>query len=235
MSEFDKYLQEWHKTLVEEEALTTEDIDELEDHLRVDFLHMKEMGLDDQDAFYLAARHLGKTDTICNEYRKVNGTSLWTRRVQWMIIGYLVFYLLNVITTVISQTAATTATVFTSGWISFIVYGIAQIILLFGVVYIIYGLLSGKEPFLNTLANSVNFAHSKSNVFLLAGFLGAILLSTGSRIIGSFVRGRMLNPYQYGTYAYGEMILNILWGLLLPTLLISLVSQSRRKKRVKSN
>jgi hypothetical protein len=231
MSNFETYLQDWCNTIAENEALTAEDISELEDHLQADFLRLKETGLCDQDAFWLAAKRLGETDTICSEFRKVNGTSLWTRRVQWMIIGYLAVSLLNVSINMISKLAATIAALFASGWISFIVYGAAQIALLFGMVYIVYNLLFGTESFLNVLANGFHFVKLKPKGLLLIAFSGMILLSVGSKFFMSVVRSHMLDPYQYGSYAYGETILNIVFSILVPALLISLIFKSQRNPR----
>ena len=196
------------------------------------FLELKEMGLNEQEAFWLAEKRLGDIGNICSEYRKVNGVALWARRAQWMLIGYLVFSLLQMMIGAASRLAAAVAALSGSGWISFIVYGIVQIALLYGLVYLVYNLLFGAEPFLNALAKGFDFARSKSSNLLLATLLGAVLLFTGSRIIGSFLYSNLLDPYQMSIYGYGEMILNIVLGILLPALLISLLIQSLRKRKV---
>lgn len=231
MSEFETYIQDWQNAIAENEELTPEDITELEDHLQTDFLQLKEMGLNDQDAFWLAEKHLGRTDALTREYGKVNGSASWARRTQWMLIGILVFWLLQSVVSFVSQLSAAAAAFSGSGWISFIVYGLVQVAILIGLLYEIYHLIFGTGKHSKVLGSILQFVRATPGKALVIIILSTCLLSLGTAFFVPYFMSNLLGPNQFSSFAYGMSGLSFVMGIVYPLLIISLLIQSLRKRR----
>jgi hypothetical protein len=85
----DDRIQMWRETMRQREALQVDDIEELESHLRDELPRLAAAGLSEDEAFVIATGRLGQGDDLAAEFSKVNGASIWARRVQWMLVGYL--------------------------------------------------------------------------------------------------------------------------------------------------
>lgn len=62
----------WKLDLVKKNNLTKENIIELEDHLLDSIDDLKAKGLSEEESFIIAQKRMGKVDTICLEFDKVN-------------------------------------------------------------------------------------------------------------------------------------------------------------------
>ncbi len=84
------WIANWRQALLAHEALLAEDVDELEDHLRLAVVHLEAEGLSEEAACLAAAQRLGQAEGLAQEFGKVNGRALWAQRLFWMIAGLLV-------------------------------------------------------------------------------------------------------------------------------------------------
>ncbi|MFT3893451.1 MAG: hypothetical protein QM730_17625 [Anaerolineales bacterium] len=91
MHNLEPAIENWRKELLAQESILPENIEEMEDHLRTSCLHLLKQGLSEDEAFFIAAKRLGASRKLNIEFRKVNTIALWVRRLQWMIIGFLLF------------------------------------------------------------------------------------------------------------------------------------------------
>ncbi|MTH67192.1 hypothetical protein GJ743_02245 [Agromyces bracchium] len=79
--ELDRLVASWREWLERRDALSAQDIDELEGHLldRVDSL--RAAGLHDDEAFLVAVKRLGAVDELSREYARVHSERLWKQLV----------------------------------------------------------------------------------------------------------------------------------------------------------
>jgi len=94
-------IRNWKAYLRERGSFLPADLEELESHLRDEIDDLSSRGLDEEEAFFIGIKRLGKTDDLSREFYKQNAQSLWkhlfaptekgaatTTRDVWIIIGF---------------------------------------------------------------------------------------------------------------------------------------------------
>jgi hypothetical protein len=89
MSSLNDLIKQRKKGLSGEESLQSDDLAELEQHLRNSVTELRRSGLNDEEAFLVASSRLGNAAALEMEFRKVNGGRVWRRRIFWMLAGYV--------------------------------------------------------------------------------------------------------------------------------------------------
>jgi hypothetical protein len=84
-------IQQWRENLGQSPAFRSENLNELESHLRDSIATLQTRGLSVEEAFLLATRRVGKGGLLEAEFCKVNGITVWLDRLFWMLIGYQVW------------------------------------------------------------------------------------------------------------------------------------------------
>jgi len=72
-------IAEWRSHLLRRQALSTADVDELEDHLRTQVADLVEGGLDEEEAFLIGVKRIGNLDAVSQEYAREYSERLWKR------------------------------------------------------------------------------------------------------------------------------------------------------------
>jgi hypothetical protein len=70
-------IEQWREHLLSHAALSVEDVDELESHLRDEIDAMTSAGLDADEAFLIAVKRLGAVDELSREYANAHSERLW--------------------------------------------------------------------------------------------------------------------------------------------------------------
>jgi hypothetical protein len=91
----EKDIQKWRSDLKGQGSLDSNDLDELENHLRESVEDLESEQLSLEEAFIVAKRRIGKPSDLRAEFQKVNPGRLWSTRVCWMLVGYLSFTLIG--------------------------------------------------------------------------------------------------------------------------------------------
>ena len=81
MSVLDTRIAEWRTALLRGGAVTSEDADELEAHLREQSDDLVATGLSDEEAFLVAVRRLGEVNRITAEFAREHSDRLWKQLV----------------------------------------------------------------------------------------------------------------------------------------------------------
>lgn len=76
-SELETQIDRWRGYVQRRQAISADDVDELEDHLRRQISERKATGLDDDEAFLVAIKRLGNMDAISREYAHEHSERLW--------------------------------------------------------------------------------------------------------------------------------------------------------------
>jgi len=83
--------QHWRENLAQSPTFQSENLNELESHLRDSVAALQLRGLSAEEAFLIATRRIGKGSSLESEFGKVNGTAVWLDRFFWILIGYQVW------------------------------------------------------------------------------------------------------------------------------------------------
>ncbi len=84
-------IQSWRENLGQSPAFSSENLDELELHLRDSTTTLQSRGLSVEEAFLVATKRIGRGASLEAEFGKVNGTAVWLDRLFWMLICYQVW------------------------------------------------------------------------------------------------------------------------------------------------
>ena len=75
--ELEADIDRWRGYVQRHQAISSADIDELEDHLRGQVADLRVTGLDDQEAFLVAIKRLGNLDAVSREFAREHSDRLW--------------------------------------------------------------------------------------------------------------------------------------------------------------
>lgn len=110
MFDLDLAIEQWKDTIGSLESIRTDDVLELESHLRSLVSELSRGGLAESEAFIVATHRLGKPAELNSEYAKVHGATVWQKRVLWMLCGYVAYSIgsawINAIATFASMSVA---------------------------------------------------------------------------------------------------------------------------------
>jgi len=103
MFNLNEQINRWRSNLAQSETLGNSDIDELESHLREEIENLTTLKLSEEDAFLIATHRLGSTESLAEEYEKINHGKRFRQNVSWMITGILTYLLATHFATAISK------------------------------------------------------------------------------------------------------------------------------------
>jgi hypothetical protein len=96
-------IQRWRENLGQSPAFRSENLNELESHLRDSIATLQTRGLSAEESFTVAAKRIGRGQPLETEFAKVNAHAVWLDRILWMLIGVQVWAFVSSMTA-ISQT-----------------------------------------------------------------------------------------------------------------------------------
>lgn len=94
--DLNRAIQNWRENLGQSPAFRSENLYELETHLRDAIVTLRGSGLSDEEAFIIAAKRLGKSSHLEAEFAKQNSRSVWLDRALWILLGAQLWGLANV-------------------------------------------------------------------------------------------------------------------------------------------
>lgn len=105
ITQFDlnRAIRHWRENLTRTPAIRSENLDELETHLRDSVASLQSRSLSTEEAFIVASRRIGRLDSLEAEFGKVNGGTVWLDRVLWMLIGLQIWGLVSGVVGTISS------------------------------------------------------------------------------------------------------------------------------------
>jgi hypothetical protein len=80
-------IQRWRDNLEQTPAFRTENLNELESHLRDSIATLQSKQLSTEETFLLATRRVGNTAALEAEFGKYNSSALWLDRALWIFVG----------------------------------------------------------------------------------------------------------------------------------------------------
>jgi hypothetical protein len=86
-------MESWRNELAAQPNLTQETRRELETHLNDTVSELRQRGLDDEEAFWLAHRRTGQPEQLGAEFVKANPDEAWRERIFWIALACLMIEL----------------------------------------------------------------------------------------------------------------------------------------------
>ncbi len=94
--DLNRAIQQWREDIAQSPAFRTENLNELESHLRDSIAALQSHGLSGEEALVVASRRIGKGRALEQEFGKVNGRSVWLDRLLWMLIGFQFWVMISI-------------------------------------------------------------------------------------------------------------------------------------------
>lgn len=76
-AELEAEIDRWRGYVQRRQAISSADVEELEDHLREQVADLRATGLDDEEAFLVAIKRLGNLDAVSREFAREHSDRLW--------------------------------------------------------------------------------------------------------------------------------------------------------------
>lgn len=221
MFDLNRSLDQWRRQLQRGGQCLDEDIAELEEHLREEAQALEKLGLSSEEAFFLAARRLGRVDMLQDEFGKVNAGYAWLTRFRWMAVGVVVYLLGTSLAEAVYRgiVAIAASSGLTGYWT-----GVFAIILTAAVIsggaYLFHLAMRGYNVGQRI---DISIAKRRSRIGLVGGILAcSIALSLCSIVL------RMWIIYQVGPADFGRLtavpsLLSLASSSLLPGILLFII------------
>ena len=139
----------WRSQMLARESISSENVRELETHLRDTVSNLTASNLTEEEAFWLAVRRLGPTEQLTEEFSKDDPTAKWRTRIFWMATALFAFRFLSTMLNRLFywlETSATTTALEVEAshfWLQFLAV-IKPFALLIAASVLAWGLLSSR-------------------------------------------------------------------------------------------
>jgi len=89
--DLDQNVAHWKTSLFKSQKMANENIEELSDHLYSEIDTLREIGLDEEEAFLVARKRIGSVESIAAEFKKVNRQILFIHEITPYVKGILIY------------------------------------------------------------------------------------------------------------------------------------------------
>lgn len=209
-------IENWRNELLAQESILSENIEELEDHLRMSISQLVKHGLSEDEAFLIATKRIGASSNLKIEFGKINSIVLWIQRLRWMVLGVLLFQACSGMWTLFAKVTSEYLLVFSKSAMTS------------GVVFIVFSTLLPIIVWivLRDIAHADSVLHNRLTMFsqfmvenqkVLAGFLASIFLiiPVAETYLSSTVT-RSLTPRVFGEYSLVVSVYGLIAGVFFP-------------------
>ena len=220
MFDMNEQIKVWRSELSHKQTLEKSDIDELENHLREEIERLTASELTQEEAFLVAAHRLGHSESLSEEFAKVNTSILWRKRLfragavvlAWIILGYIgqVFSRAYVLLAVFTG--------FRKGY-SLIVFDILSQVTFFSIVVFAFYFISKK----NSIGRIWFFKIADSFRGKLVLFIVVLMIVVGTLALKTLVMAitiRHFNVQNFGQISMVQFYHGLIQVIFMPLLLL---------------
>ena len=204
-------LENWRATAAASEGISKEAVDEMEEHLRQSTTDLEARGLSLEEAFLIASRRLGSCEILDREFSSVSASTVWRRRVFWMLLGFIDITLMLTIVSIIGGIGTWAAAALApSAWLplwSTLAYAVPVLLLL------IVGIASWRW-IVRSSSDDIVGVVSKYPVLFSVGVLVAVLVLRGISYVYTAFAAHSLPTENFANVATHTTIAGIAIGTL---------------------
>jgi len=221
-------MSKWRYNLAAAQTLEASDIDELEGHLLEEIEHLTALKLSEQEAFYVARHRLGDPGILAEEFAKINGSVLWSKRLFWAALGLFSY--------IVASDAAkcASAALVVLAWFAGLrgyaigaLNAIAQVLFFLAVIFVLYEIVRRKDR------EGELFCKVAGNLWgkflLFASLLLMIGVTLTLRIVVPATLAR-LSVQQWAEMAIVRAYTELVWMIIVPLILLTTLILLRPSK-----
>lgn len=220
MFDLNDQIIKWRSSLADSQTLERSDIDELEGHLREEIEHLTALKLSQEEAFYVALHRLGDTGSLTEEFGKINGSVLWSKRLFWAGAGLFCYEVAKHVGLAASHVGILLASlVGIRGYGLNVVEVVAQGTFFGAVILGLYQMGRTRHmqgEWFCRLASSV-----WGKVALFGSVLGIVAMTLAARVFAQAAVARLLGPTQLGQLALLGAYEQLVWIVIVPLILLT--------------
>lgn len=230
MFDLNEQINKWRSNLTQSQTLGSSDIDELESHLREEIENLTALKLSDEEAFLIATHRLGSTDSLAEEYEKINRGVKFRHRLFWIATGVLGYFLATYLADAVSIALSVSSG--SMDYYTGIVFIVSKVMFWTIVVFLCYQLYKGNfdnlkiRQMLSSFKGKCIFFAVLVIAFIM---LYCVILFIAADIYSQFEITRWIMDHR------GLEIIEVFWGYLrlvwsvmLPAILVMLLIKLRR-------
>jgi len=230
MSDVENQIQQWKHALSSLDTVKDSDVREMEDHLREEIAHLRAAGLTDQEAFLVARRRLGDLASLEEEFAKVNASERLLNRLWWMVGGVFALMIANCCSQMAGQ-AATNASLAMKWSVNAIAVStiLSQAVVFFSVTAFSVWLIVRR---VNEAGRHRVWLPTRRMV--VTGLILMLILPAAAfaaNILSAWHLATSMGPESYNRLVLARTPGMIIWPLLMPILLISILAIISRRAR----
>ncbi len=225
--QLDDLVDSWKQRARECESLRSNDILELEQHLRDSVDSLSTTGLDIQESFIVALHRIGNTDQLGIEFNKTNGGFVWSRRIFWMVGGYILLMLARL--TIDAFVDAFQLVVNSLGLtpkLAAILGASLTVAIWLGLLRLMCSTASGSSAYLRTRIPDFS---RWSAIWLSASILLVYVVAYASKLTSHFVMFRSLGTNDFSQMAIINAYFEAAWSPLLFLILVLTAASLKRR------
>jgi hypothetical protein len=221
-------ISKWRSSLAASQTLETSDMDELESHLREEIEHLTALKLSQEEAFYVARHRLGDAGSLTQEFAKINGSVLWSKRLFWAAVGLFSY----IIASYMAKCASAGFVVLAGlaglrGYALGVFDTIAQVVFFLAVVFVLYEIARRKDCQGELFCKIAERPWDKFMLFAIV--LVIIAVNLGAQILVPATVAR-LSVQQWSKMAIFRAYTELLWTIGLPLILLTALILLRPSK-----
>ncbi|MFZ2149034.1 MAG: hypothetical protein WAV28_17630 [Sedimentisphaerales bacterium] len=230
MFDLNEQINKWRSNLAQSQTLGSSDIEELESHLREEIENLTDLKLSDEEAFLIATYRLGSTESLAEEYEKINRGVKFRHRLFWIATGVLGYFLATYLADAISIALSVS-----SGSMDYntgVVFIVSKVMFWSIIVFLCYQLYKGDFDNLR-IRQMLSSFKGKCILFavLVIAFimLYCVILFVAADIYSQFEITRWIMDHrdlEIIEVFWGY--LRLVWSVMLPALLVILLIKLRR-------
>lgn len=218
MFDLNEEIGKWRCGLAASQSLEMFDIDELEGHLREEIERLTALKLSEQEAFYVARHRLGDTGSLADEFAKVNGSVLWSKRLFWATVGLFGYIVAIYMAKCVSAGFVVLAWFAgLNGYALGVFDAVAQAVFFLAVIFLLYEIARRKDRQGELFCRAVERTWGKPALF--AGVLGIIAVKLAAQFLIPATVAR-LSIEQWAEMAMFRACTELLWTIGLPLILL---------------
>ena len=215
MFDMNEQIKIWRSELSHKQTLEKSDIDELENHLREEIEQLTESELTQEEAFLVAAHRLGHSESLSEEFAKVNTSILWRKRL--FRAGAVVFawIILTDIGQVVSRAGVLLgAFAGLRGYPLNIVEILLQVTFIGVVLYTLYLISRKKDIDRVSFFKMADSFRGKIMLCVIVFVIVVVILAFKTLVIG--MTARLLSPQEFGQISLFKVYQGLIQVIFFP-------------------
>lgn len=210
-------VENWRNELAAQPNLTPDDLRELETHLRDAMAELRQRGLNDEEAFWLAGRRIGQPQQLGEEFKKANPARVWRERIFWM---WLALFLSATLGGVASSLALAVMPTKTHPGVSFAWYVVIGLEMLTVMVPLVLAILLAKGKLIPQFSKLLQLVQNRRRLAIATCV--CIVLSSAVRFGGAAVFYSRAYPHSTAAWV-GNSSVSAVYAIVLGLILIWLL------------